>query len=69
MKRRSFLRDCLLGIAASLVPRLLQPVIPELVTDINIEARWLCNKFYSFVYTFYYENGQSSTLIPKSPTT
>jgi len=28
--RRKFLRDCLMGIAISLVPKILQPVVPEL---------------------------------------
>ena len=28
--RKQFLRDCLLGIAATLVPRVLQPVLPQM---------------------------------------
>lgn len=31
MKRRSFLKDCLLGMAFALVPKILQPVLPEVI--------------------------------------
>lgn len=31
--RKSFLRDCLLGLAATLVPKILQPVLPEVVEE------------------------------------
>lgn len=33
MKRRSFLKDCLLGMAFALVPKILQPVLPEVVEE------------------------------------
>lgn len=33
MKRRNFLKDCLMGLAISLVPKILQPSLPELLED------------------------------------
>jgi len=35
MKRRNFLRDMALGIAATLLPRILQPVSSEIVEEIT----------------------------------
>lgn len=42
MKRRNFLRDIALGIAATLVPRILQPVIPEVKNVFSLDALIAC---------------------------
>lgn len=35
--RRSFIRDTFLGIAATLVPKILQPVVPQVVNKVSWE--------------------------------
>lgn len=36
MKRKQFLRDIALGIAATILPRILQPAVPEVMSDEDI---------------------------------
>ena len=34
MKRNDFIRNTIMGLAASMLPKILQPVLPEIVEDI-----------------------------------
>lgn len=70
MKRRNFIRDCLMGLAISLVPKILQPILPEVLEEEMVEARISYFHYYNIEEGRYIADDEvdkrnTSIMIPK----
>lgn len=52
MKRRNFLRNVILGIAASLLPKILQPLVPEVTEEEMVRI-----PFNTYIVAYNHPNG------------
>lgn len=63
--RRNFLRNITMAIAASLVPRILQPAVPELPEAEEVELVPVCLNMFVYAPEGYEKLGSETYWIPK----